>query len=168
MAIFDQAQKAPKEQGGFTPPPVESFVPEEHLDAVQRVVAAGMKLVYQGDMAEDVKAELARDVPVAQMLAEASVGWLLILDKQAPQGIPEHILAYALQALVGEAAEIATQSGRAVSADEFEDAVMLAHQLMARKLGYNDEQIMQGAQQGMQQAGAQAAPAGPAPEEAMQ
>ena len=58
MAIFDQAQKAPKEQGGFTPPPVESFVPEEYLDAVQRVVAAGMKLVYQGDMAEDVKAEL--------------------------------------------------------------------------------------------------------------
>ena len=160
MAIFDEAKAQPSGEG-FTAPPVESYTPPEALDAVQRVVAAGMKLVYRKDMAEDVKAEVARDVPTGQMLAQAAVGWLLMLDKQAPQGIPENIMAYSLQALVGEAAEIAVGAGRPVSQGEFEDGVMLGHQLMARKLGYNDEQIMQGAQQGGQPSPQPAAQPGP-------
>lgn len=148
MAIFDQVKKGGEMagQGGFVAPELETFTPPEQLDAVQRVVAAGMKLIYQGDMAEEVQAELARDVPVAQMLAEAAVGWLLILDRQAPQGIPEPIMPMALQALVGEAAEIASKAGKQISQDDFDDATMLGHQLMARKLGYTDEQIMQGVQ----------------------
>lgn len=128
---------------GFEPPAVETFTPPELRDGVDRVVAAGMRVLYGGDMQEEVKAELARDVPMAQKLAEAVVGLLLTLDQKAPQGIPEKVLAPASQALLGEAVRLASAAGQTVTKDDFSEASMLVFQGIGRKLGYSDEQMMQ-------------------------
>lgn len=141
---------------GFKPPETSSYVPEEQRDAVERVVAAGMRILYGADMREEVQKELARDVPMAQKLAEAVTGLLLTLDSQSRGGIPEAALAPAAQALLGEAVEIAQAAGQPVTEEEFKEASMLCFQMIGKKLGYTDEQIMQavgGMAEGQEQGG---------------
>jgi hypothetical protein len=128
---------------GFTPPALDTFTPPELRDDVERVVAAGMKILYGNDMREEVQQELARNVPMAQKLGEAVVGLLLTLDQQSRGGIPEAVLAPAAQALLGEAAEIAQAAGQPVTEEEFKDASIVAFQTLGRKLGYSEDQMMQ-------------------------
>lgn len=163
------------QRGGFKKPDITPFVPPEQRDAVARVIAAGMKILYSPDMRDEVMQEVQREGPLPQKLAESTVGLLLTLDKQSQGGIPVDAMFPAAIGLLGEAAEIMTAAGQPVTQSVYNEAAQLVFILMGRKLGMSDDQMMQGLEQ---QVGggeaptddqrAQPMPQGNMPQEAMQ
>lgn len=128
--------------GGFKRPSTAQFVPPDQKDAVDRISAAGMKIIYSPSMREELKAEVARDVPAAQKMAEAVVGLMLTLDKQTQGGIPMPALFPAALDLLGESAEVLIAAGQPVTQADYNEAAQMMFVLMARKLGAKDEEIM--------------------------
>lgn len=184
-ALMQRAQQRapqPEQSGGFKKPDPSTFVPPEHKDVVDRVVAAGMKIMYAPGMREELLNEIKRDVPVPQKLAEGAAGLLLTLDKQTEGGIPMPALFPAALLLLGEAADVLATSGQAVTQDDYNEAAQMMFVIMARKMGAKDEEIMGGmeqmvagaggapggAPQAAPQAPPQGMPPGAAPEEEMQ
>lgn len=139
----------------FNKPDITQFIPEDMRDAVDRVVAAGHKMIYSPQMREQVMEEIQRDVPVAQKLGEAVVGLLLTLDSKSQGGIPEAAIFPAAVGLLGEAAEILRSVGETVTQEDFNEAMRTMFVLIAKKLGASDEDVMA---MGEKALGGQAAP----------
>ena len=139
---MQRAQERAPKAGGFKKPDPSTFIPKGSEDAVQRVVAAGMKTMYAPGMREELVNEINRDVPIPQKLAEGVVGLVLMLDKQTQGGIPQAAIFPAVLMLLGEAAELLTSTGQAVTQDDYNEAAQMAFVLVARKMGASDEQIM--------------------------
>ena len=148
------------DQAQFTKPDIARFIPEDMRDIVDRVVAAGHKMIYSEQMREQVAKEIQRDVPVAQKLGEAVVGLLLTLDSKTPSGIPQAAIFPAAVELLAEAAEILSASGQPVTQEDFNEAMRTMWVLIGKKLGASDADIMQMTKQA---ASAQAAPGAGAP-----
>lgn len=141
------------ESAKFKKPDISGFIPPEAKDAVDRVVAAGTKLMYSPDMRQELQAEIDRDVPPAQKMAEAVTGLILTLDKQSQGGIPVQALFPAAMELMGEAAEVLAAAGQPVTQEDYNEAARQMFVLLGRKMGATDEQLMQGAEQIAGQAG---------------
>lgn len=162
-----RAQRGAQEDGGqqggeLQKPDWRPFTPPELHDTVERVIAAGAKLMYSPDMRSELHQAISADVPVDEKLADNVVGLTLTLDQQAQGGIPVAALFPAGIGLLGEAAEVLQAAGQKVTQEDFNNAALRMYVVMGKKLGGSDEQIMQGAQQAM---GGQAASQGrPAPE----
>lgn len=146
MAQIPSLMQRAKAPAGFKRPDIAQFVPADLKDAVARVVAAGHKTIYSPAMREELRAEVARDVPVPQKMAEAIVGLLLTMDKQSQGGLPMGAIFPAAIELLGEAAEILTAAGQSVTQADFNEAAQLVFVLIGKKLGATDEQLMQTAQ----------------------
>lgn len=151
MALMKKARLL--ESAKFQKPDISQFIPPEAKDAVDRVVAAGTKLMYSPDMRQELQAEIERDVPPAQKMAEAVTGLILTLDKQSKGGIPVQALFPAAMELMGEAAEVLAAAGQPVTQEDYNEAARQMFVLIGRKLGASDEQLMQGAEQIAGQAG---------------
>lgn len=156
MAIMQKA----RERNAFKRPDISQFIPEGMEDVVARVSAAGQKIMYSPDMRDELQAEVKRDAPVAQKMAESVVGLMLTLDSQTDGGIPEAALLPIGLDLLGEAAEVLSQTGGQVTIDEYNEAAQLMFVMVAKKLGHSDEQIMGAVEQAVGGAG------GAPPEEA--
>lgn len=160
-----ERQPQPKESpqgGGFKKPDVSAFVPPEAKDAVDRVVAAGMRVMFSPAMREELQAEVQRDAPPAQKLAESVTGLMLTLDAQSQGGIPMPAIFPAALQLMGEGAEVLAAAGQPVSQEQFNEAALMAFVLLGKKLGATDDQLMATAEQA---AGGQQAPQEPVPTE---
>lgn len=160
--LMKRAEKAAPKGAKFTAPDVSQFVPPEIQDQVQRVVAAGVKFIYSPQMREQVQKEIARDVPLPQKLAEATLGLMLSLDQQTKGGIPQAALFPAGMNLLGEAGEILSAAGQPVDQDAYNEAARILFVQMSKKLGMSDDDIMTVAAQAAGKGGQAAA----APEEA--
>lgn len=139
--------------GGFEKPDWRQFTPPDQVDAVERIIAAGVKLMYSPEMRDELKAAVQGDAPPAQKLAENTVGLLLTLDKQSQSGLPVAALFPAAMGLLGEAATVLETAGQAVTQDDYNTAAMQMYVLIGKKLGASDEQLMQGAQGALGQGG---------------
>lgn len=153
--------------GEFQRPDIKALVPPEQADAVQRIVAAGMKLMYAPEMREELQAEVGREGPPAQKMAQGVVGLMLTMDKQAQGGLPNGAIFPAALELLGEAAEVLIAAGQPVTQEDYNEAVRMSIVLIAKALdpSATPEQVMGGLQQGMppglMEAEAGAAPAQP-------
>lgn len=145
MALMQKARLL--ESAKFKKPDISGFVPPEARDAVDRVVAAGQKLMYSPDMRQELQAEVQRDAPPAQKMAESVTGLLLTLDKQSQGGIPMAALFPAAMELMGEAAEVLAAAGQPVTQTDYNEAAQQMFVMISRKLGIDDEQIMGAAEQ---------------------
>lgn len=158
MALMQKARLLQGKQPAFKKPDVGGFVPPETRDAVNRVVAAGMKLVYAPEAREKLMDEINRDTPVPQKLAEAVTGLMLLLDQKSNGGIPMAAIFPAAMTLLGEAAEILQTAGQAVTQTDYNEAAQMMFVLIGKKLGASDEQLMGAAEQatrgGEEEAGA--------------
>lgn len=162
-ALMQRAQAKGAANGqGFKKPDPSTFIPEGSKDAVDRVVAAGMRTIYSPAMRQELENEINRQVPIPQKLAEGVVGLVLTLDKQTQGGIPQAAIFPAVLMLLGEAADLLTNAGQPVTQDDYNEAAQMAFVLVARKMGAKDEDIMGELQK---RAGGGAAPAGTAPTE---
>ena len=135
-------QKAKAAQPGFQRPDVKQFIPEGQEDAVERIVAAGMKYMFSPEMKQEVMDAIASEEPMAKKLGENVAGLILTLDQQAKGGLPVAAMFPAGMELLGEAAEIMSAGGQAVSQEDFNDAALVLMVVLARKMGADDEQIM--------------------------
>ena len=156
MALMQKARLL--ESAKFKKPDISGFVPPEARDAVDRVVAAGQKLMYAPEMRQELQAEIQRDAPPAQKMAEAVTGLLLTLDKQSQGGIPMAAMFPAAMELMGEAAEVLSAAGQPVTQEDYNEAARQMFVLIGRKLGASDDQLMQGAEQVVGQAGGENEP----------
>lgn len=156
MALMQKARLL--ESAKFKKPDISGFIPPEARDAVDRVVAAGVKLMYAPDMRQELQAEIQRDVPPAQKMAEAVTGLVLTLDKQSKGGIPVAAIFPAAMELMGEAAEVLGAAGQPVTQEDYNEAARQMFVLLGRKMGATDEQLMQGAEQIAGQAGGEREP----------
>jgi hypothetical protein len=137
------------ETGGepFKRPDISQFVPPEIKDVVDRVVAAGVKVMYSPQMQEQMKAAIESQDPVPKKMAENVTGLLLTLDKQTQGGIPDQALFPAGMELMGEAAEVLTSAGQPVTQEDYNQAARMMFVLVGQKLGGTPDQIMQAAAQ---------------------
>ena len=147
--IQNKAVKAP----AFKKPDISAFVPPDAKDAVDRIVAAGMKIMYSPDMKDEVQEAIAGKGPVSQRMASSVVGLIAILDKKSGGKTPVGALFPAALELLGEAAEIMSAAKVDVSQEDYNEAAQLCFVMIGKKLGGTDEQITQSlSQMGGQQA----------------
>ena len=136
---------------GFTKPETAQLVPPDQKDAVDRIVAAGMKIMYSPEMRDDVVQAATSKDPTPQKLAKSIVGLLLILDDRAKKsgGIPVGAMLWAAVELLGEACEVLAAMGQKVTMDDYHTALQLITVMAAKKMGATDEQIMALEKQGV-------------------
>lgn len=142
----DEGQE-PDKAGAFKAPDWRPFTPPEQVDAVERILAAGMKLMYSEGMRDELRQAVESEAPMPQKLAENTAGLLLTLDNQAQGGIPLPAMFPAGMALLGEAVEVVQAAGQEVGQEDFNDAALLLFAILGKKLGATDEQLMAVAQQ---------------------
>lgn len=130
-------------------------------DTVDRVVAAGMKLMYAPESKAARDQAVQSQDPIPKKLSENVVGLLLMLDSKTKGGLPMESLFPAALELMVEAANLLQAAGQTVSQQAFNDALLAAHALISQKLGASNEQIMGAAQDSM--GGGQPPAAGQAP-----
>lgn len=145
----------------FTKPDITEFIPEQARDAVARVVAAGMKMLYSEQMRQEVVEATKLDMPMPQKLAMSTAALMQTLDEKSQGGIPLEAMFPAGMELLGEGAEIMSAAGQKVTQDDFNQAALQLSILMAKKLGASDDEAMQIHEQMLGEP-AEAAPAGPA------
>lgn len=146
MAIMDKARA----RGAFKRPDIGGFIPKGMEDTVQRISAAGQKIMYSPDMREELMAEIQSEEAIPLKLAKAVVGLMLTLDQQAKGGgIPEEALFPAGLELLGEACDVLTQAGQQVTQEEYNEAARGMFVLMGQKLGIDQDQMMGAAEQAM-------------------
>ena len=133
--------------GSFKKPNMDQFIPPEAKDAVQRVVAAGMKVMFNPEMRQELMEQVDSPAPVPQKLAEAVTGLMLTLDKQSQGGIPIAAIFPAGMELMAEGAGVLQAAGQPVSQEDFNEAARMMFVLMGRKLGASDEDLMGAAEQ---------------------
>lgn len=164
-----RAQRGAQEAGGpdsgaLQKPDWRQFTPPDQQDAVERIIAAGAKLMYSPEMRDELHQAIGADVPADEKLADNVVGLMLTLDKQSQGGLPVAAIFPAGIGLLGEAAQVLQAAGQQVTQEDFNNAALRMYVVMGKKLGGSDEQIMQGAQQAMGGQGAAAPTGGPDPE----
>lgn len=170
-SLMERAQQEagqPQDAGAaFQRPDISKVVSPEMRDVVDRVVAAGMRVMTSPEMRDDVSKAIQSQDPVPKKLAENVVGLLLMLDQKTPGGIPAAALFPVALELLGEAAEILTTAGQQVTQDNYNEAAMMMYGIIGQKLGAKPEELMGAAQQAMQ-GGAPVEEAGAASAAAMQ
>ncbi len=153
-ALLQRAKETTgKAPGGFKRPDVKAMIPPEQRDAVDRVVAAGMRFLYSPAMREEVTAALESQEPTDQKIGNNVTGLLLTLDAQTKGGIPQAALFPAGVELAGEAAEMLVAAGQPVTQEDFNTSLLIVMSTLAKKLGATDEQIMAAAEQQVGQRG---------------
>lgn len=134
----------------FKKPDITKFVPPELRDAVERVAAAGMKLMYAPEMRQDLVAAVKSPDPVPKVLSENITGLMLTLDQKSQGGIPQAVIFPAAMELLGEGATVLVNGGREVTQQDFNDAALAMYALIGKKLGGSDEDLMGAAAQSLQ------------------
>lgn len=156
----EQGQGQPQ-GGGYKAPDWKSLTPPPVVDTVERIVAAGAKLMYSPDTRDELKEAVKAEVPMDQKLADNVLGLLLMMDQKAKGGIPVEALFPAGVALMDEAAQVVQAAGQSVTQDDFDGAMMRLYSLMAKKLGASDEDVVKSIGQAIPDDGAPEGPPDP-------
>lgn len=122
---------------------VEKSVPPEMMEAFERVVLAGKKVMYSPQMEDTIKQELAGDAPIEKKLAEAITGLMVMLNQQAKPRIPEQVIVPAAIELLYDAADFVKKAGLApdITPEQVKTATQLMTMLILKGSGANDQQI---------------------------
>lgn len=137
-----QQQKPTEEKGGRFMSGAEKAVPPELMEAFDRVVLAGKKVMYSPEMEDTFMQEISREGPIEKNLAEAIVGLMALLDKQSKPRLPLPVIIPAAIELVHDAADFIQKGGlEEITPEQVKTASQLAAMLIAKRYGANDEQI---------------------------
>jgi len=126
----------------FKRPDIAPFIPKGQEDAVARLVAAGMKMMYAPGMKEDVLAAVQSPEPVGKKLGENAAGIVLALMQQAQGKVPEGAIFPAAAELMSECAEMLVAAGEPVTQEDWKEGFMVLIAVIGKQMGGTDEQIM--------------------------
>lgn len=107
--------------------------PTENTDALQRVVLAGMKVMYDQKIFQTFQQALAAQGPVPQKLAAQAVGLLKILMDKSGGTIPKNVLVPAATMLMFEMGDFMVKAGLGQpTKQDMADAVKLVIQMVLK------------------------------------
>lgn len=135
-------EAAPQQGGPQYKTKVVEAIPPNLRDAFERVVLAGMKVMYSPETEEMVAQTLEGPGEMWKKIGEGVAGLMMILDKQSGKGIPQDIMIPAAIELVNEAGSHLSAIGQKVTPEDIKTATQYVVVLLAKKLGANDQQIM--------------------------
>lgn len=135
-------QAAPQEGSSKYKTKVVEAIPPNLRDAFERVVLAGMKVMYSPETEDMVAQTLEGPGEMWKKIGEGVAGLMMILDKQSGKGIPQDILIPAAIELVNEAGTHLNTIGQKVTPEDIKTATQYVVVLLAKKMGANDQQIM--------------------------
>jgi hypothetical protein len=112
-------------------------MPQKDMEAFQRVVLAGMKLMYDQKTFGIFKTGMMREnVPVAKRLAAESAGLMKMLYEKSNRSIPLQIIAPAAAMLLMEMGKFMTEAGVAkVSSEDVRQGTQLLMALLKKMFG---------------------------------
>lgn len=140
-------QAAKRSQPGFQKPDISQFIPPEAKDAVDRIVAAGMKIMYSPQLRQELQKAVQSKEPVPQKMAAAVTTLLVGMDKQSKGSMPTAAMFPAGMELLGEAAMVLEKAGQPVTQEDYNDAAQLMFVLLGKaKFGAKDQDMMGAAQ----------------------
>lgn len=132
---------------------VASVLPENLQEPFERVVLAGMQIMFSKDMQDDIQRELSGNRPMFQKLAESVAGLMGLITQQS-KGMPPDVVVPAAIELLHEAAAYVNEVGMGeVSPEETKQATQYLVALLLKGSGAADDQIAQvltGGQQSQQ------------------
>jgi hypothetical protein len=138
-----QEQEAAPEKSKFRSKAVTA-VPENLRDAFERVVLAGQKIMFAKEMQDDIAQELQREGETFKKLAEAVLGLIGLIAREAKGKVPPEVVVPAAIELLHEAAAFAQESGKIeVSPEELKQATQYLVILMLKGQGASDQEIEQ-------------------------
>jgi len=147
-------------------------MPPELQEAYERVVIAGMKVMFSKQTHQYFIDQLQAEGQMAQKLGQGVAGLMMFLFKESNQTIPPEVIIPAGIRLLTKAADFINQSGKAkVSNQEIGDAMELMITTLLTQFGVAPEQMeelfAQYSDQNIQDPAAQT-PAQPAPAQPVQ
>jgi hypothetical protein len=123
----------------FPLPNVVATVPPQLRAAFNSFAVACRRVLYDPKTHSMLQAELAKNVPLPQKLAEAAAGVVIILAVEARGKVPPPILAPTVTEMVGEVAKYVAEIGMPVNQAVYKQAVILAAAILIKKLGLQQQ-----------------------------
>ena len=139
MALMQQKPSGEK----FKKPDLSKFTPPEAKDAVDRVVAAGVKMMFSPSMRDELQAAVESEDPVAKVIAENTSGLMLLIDQKSGGKTPIAAIFPAALELLAEAGEAMSAAGKTVTQADYNEAAQLIFVMLSKKMGASDDQIME-------------------------
>lgn len=117
-------------------------VPPELQEAYERVVLAGMKIMFSEKGNKLVMDQLDEEGPIADKLGKGVAGLLLQLYKMSNQSLPLEVIIPAGIKLIGEAADFAMRaSDQEISKADIAKAMEILIMVLLQKFGVDPEQF---------------------------
>lgn len=141
-----QDQMARPEGEELTPEAVSENIkmPPELQEAYDRVVLAGMKIMFTKDSHKLMLKELQKPGPVGQKLGQGIAGLMLILVKESNNSIPPAVLIPAGIQLMMQAVDFMRQTGmEKVTNQDIGDGMELMIMTLMEKFGASPEKVQQ-------------------------
>ena len=112
-------------------------MPQQDMEAFQRVVLAGMKLMYDKQTFGIFKAGMTKEnVPVPARLAAESAGLMQMLYEKSNKSIPLQVIAPAAAMLLMEMGKFMTEAGVAkVSSADVQQGTQILMGLLKKMFG---------------------------------
>lgn len=139
MALMQQKAEGEK----FKKPNLAQFTPPEAKDAVDRLAAAGVKMMYAPSMRDELQAAVESEEPVAKVMAENTAGLMLLLDQKSGGKTPVAAIFPAALELLAEAGEALVAAGKTVTQADYNESAQMIFVILSKKMGATDEQIME-------------------------
>lgn len=139
-------------------------VPPQLQKAYEKIVLAGMKVMFDPQTHEMALQQLDGEGPIEDRLSTGIMGLMAILWQQSNQTMPPQLIVPAAVALYLQAVEFLKKSGEEITPEQLSGGLVKTITLLLEKFGVDPKQIQQlfggGADMGaaMQKAGAPEAP----------
>lgn len=119
-------------------------MPPELQEAYDRVVIAGMKVMFSKESHKLMLDELQKEGPIAQKLGMGIAGLMLLLFKESNETIPPQVIIPAGVNLLSRAADFIRKSGiDSITNADIGDAMELMISTILQKFGVSPEQMEQ-------------------------
>lgn len=119
-------------------------MPPELQEAYDRVVIAGMKVMFSKESHKLMLDELQKEGPIAQKLGMGIAGLMLLLFKESNETIPPQVIIPAGVNLLSRAADFIRKSGiDSITNADIGNAMELMISTILQKFGVSPEQMEQ-------------------------
>lgn len=144
--IQDNMARPDAESDDLTPETIKKNmkIPPELQNAYDRVVLAGMKLMFSKDAQGFIQKQLAGGGPIGQKLGESVAGLMLMMFAQSNKTMPPQVIIPAGLELLSQAADFLRKSKMApLSNKDFGDATEVMLTTILQKFGVTPEKMQQ-------------------------
>jgi hypothetical protein len=121
-------------------------VPPEMQEAYERIILAGMKVMYSEETGRMAMDSLQGEGPIEQRLAKGICDLMVLLWQESNQSMPPQLIIPAAVELLSDAADFMNESGmEQVDMPQLGEAMRLMVGMILERFGVTPESVQQGA-----------------------